>query len=159
MGYVNCPYCGEQYNDNEKVCPLCGAENDNYIDATADTDKSGCSSSNITCPCCGEVYDVELKQCPLCNYENEFYPHQEYDSCSAMLIEEESDYVPPKRDRKPVPKQNAPDKNLVLVAFIGVIFIVIVLFIKAISGIAGSASSRIGAELFESQEYNTQQNE
>lgn len=148
MSKVECPYCGESYPITEAQCPLCGADNPNPI-----PDKK---LENVVCPCCGDEYPITQDSCPVCQRVN---PMQDVDNDTivAELIDEESDYVPPKQ-KKPYKKQDAPDSRLVLAAFIGIFVIIIILFVSAASGISRRATSKIGVEIFESQDYDYHRN-
>ena len=150
MAYVNCPYCGDQYDASLPKCPMCQAPNENQTCSTAAEAMTG---KTVTCPCCGEEYSEGLKECPICNSPNEYYQDEILPHSMAELIDEDGEFAPIKGPRKPVPKQSVPDKNLVLFAFIGVIILVAVLFIKAVSGIVDRSTSNIGAEIFEQRDY------
>lgn len=151
MAEVMCPYCGESYPQNEKKCPLCGADNENY--APADVSAASSSVNIVDCECCGERYDITLDKCPLCSMDNPYYGSASSNTdlqSTATLIEEDGVYEPVRKPQNK--KQDAPDKYLVLASFIGVIVLIIIIIIKGFIGVSSSASEKIGYEIFNTQE-------
>lgn len=163
MADTSCTCCGEVFPINKKRCPLCGAVNVNYVDKgeleqtkPAEKIKSK-SASTIECNCCGEKYDMSMESCPLCATPNIFYEqHEEYGS-NAVLIDEDGEFEPISKKTSSSGKQNSLDPKLVLFAFIGVIFIIFMLLFKAFTGVVEKSSSRIGVEIFNTQESDTHQ--
>lgn len=157
--YVNCKCCGEYIPQIKERCPVCGAINVQYVDEQC-ISNSDTKVENIECPCCGEKYPITQENCPMCRSDNPLYGEDMEEpvvESNAVLIDEESDDNTPKT-KKSVEKQKTPDNSMVLVAYVGIILIVIILALKAIFGVADRAGSKIGFEIFESQDYNQRQN-
>ncbi len=167
MSSVTCEYCGENYPITERKCPLCGADNEHYTDSSEPSED--CADAMVECPLCGYKHESGLSECPLCGYKYEsstpdvedVADTEDYDSyeSQAVLIDEESDYVPLKKRVDTSKKQDAPDTKLVLGAFVGILLIIIVAVVKMITGVADKASDRIGAEMFQQQTSQYQHSE
>lgn len=154
---IECPLCCEKYEQSLKECPACGMPNEHYVEVTSQNYEEQ-DAHTIICPCCGEHYDKSLIECPVCGVPDESHTEETYEGSKAMLIDEDSGYETQTPSVRKSKKQEAPDGKMVLAAFIGIIIIVISLFVKAVSGIADKATSKIGAEIFNSQDYDYQQN-
>ena len=153
MAKVLCPCCGEEYEDTLTNCPLCGVENAHLPTLTVDSvENKENSSITVSCACCGEVYDIGMRTCPICGIENPNFVQKDVSlTNNATLLDEESDFVPPKKKAAPV-KQEGPSANMVLGCFIGIIVIMVILFINLISGVTKNETSKIGTSTFGQQE-------